>query len=58
MTPKRKVHDKDIIGSYAALLRAAETARLVAYTTNTPVIIMENGRIVEKWITRKDLKSL
>lgn len=47
---KRRVKDPDIRGAEAALKRAAKTARRIAKATNTPLIIWENDRIVEKRI--------
>ncbi len=42
--------DKDLAvpGVESALLRAAKKARQVAKQTNTPLVIMENGKVVEK----------
>ena len=53
---KRRVKDKDILGVGPALRRAAKTARRIAYATNTPLIIWENGKVVEKWMTAEDIK--
>ena len=50
MKPKRKITDPDIIGARTAMLRAAEAARRIAAETGTPLILWENGRIVEKHV--------
>ena len=46
---KRRVKDPDIRGAEAALKRAAKTARRIAKATNTPLIVWEDGKVVEKW---------
>ncbi len=50
MNKKRRVKDPDIRGAEPAMHRAAQAARRIAKATNTPLIIWENGKIVEKWI--------
>lgn len=51
MTTKRhRAKDPDIRGVEPALRRAAQAARRIAKATNTPLIIWENGKVVEKWI--------
>lgn len=47
---KHRVKDPDIRGAEAALKRAAKTACRIAKATNTPLIVWENGKVVEKWI--------
>ena len=42
--------DADMQAVPAALARAALRAREVAARTKTPLIVTENGEIVEKWI--------
>lgn len=42
--------DADMQAVPAALARAALRAREVAARTRTPLIVTENGEIVEKWI--------
>ena len=37
-------------GAGPALRRAALAARRIAKATNTPLVIWENGKVVEKWI--------
>lgn len=43
----------DLIGSVAAIKRAALMARQVAIQTNTAIIVSENGQMVRK--TARDL---
>jgi hypothetical protein len=50
MTKRRRVKDPDIRGVEPALRRAAKAARRIAKATNTPLIIWEDGKVVEKWI--------
>ncbi len=50
MTKRRRVKDPDIRGVEPALRRAARAARRIAKATNTPLIIWEDGKVVEKWI--------
>jgi hypothetical protein len=50
MKKKRRVSDPDLRGVEPALQRAALAARRIAKATNTPLIIWENGKVVEKWI--------
>jgi hypothetical protein len=50
MSKRRRVKDPDIRGVGPALRRAARTARRIAKATNTPLVIWENGKVVEKWI--------
>jgi len=45
---ERRVTDPDILGVGPALERAAKRAREIAEATNTPLVILENGRIVNK----------
>lgn len=50
MTKRRRVKDPDIRGVGPALRRAAKAARRIAKATNTPLVVWENGKIVEKRI--------
>jgi len=50
MRKGRRVKDPDIRGAEPALRRAAGAARRIAKATGTPLIIWQNGRVVEKWI--------
>jgi hypothetical protein len=38
--------DPDIVGSFAALKRAARSAKRLAIETNTPLYIWKDGRVV------------
>jgi hypothetical protein len=38
--------DPDIIGSFAALRRAARSAKRLAIETNTPLYVWKDGRVV------------
>lgn len=46
------VKDPDLRGAEVALRRAALTARRIAKATRTPLIVWENGKVVEKWIRK------
>ena len=48
MKKRRRVKDPDIRGAGPALRRAALAARRIAKATNTPLIIWQDGKIVEK----------
>lgn len=50
MMKRRRVRDPDIRGVEPALRRAAKAARRIAKATHTPLIIWEDGKVVEKWI--------
>ena len=50
MMKRNRVKDPDIRGVEPALRRAAKAARRIAKATNTPLIIWENDKVVEKWI--------
>ena len=50
MTKRRRVKDPDIRGVGPAMRRAAQAARRIAKATHTPLIVRENGKVVEKWI--------
>ncbi len=56
MNEKRRVTDRDTRGAEQALHRAAKDARRIAYATNTPLVIWENGRVVKKRMTLKDIE--
>ena len=38
---------KDLLGTYPAMLRAAQRAREVARYHKTPLVVMEKGKVVE-----------
>ena len=44
------VQDEVLAKVGVALRRAAKRAREIAARTNTPIVVMENGRVVEKKI--------
>jgi len=48
MSRRRRVKDPDLLGVEPALRRAAKAARRIARATNTPLVIWENGKVVEK----------
>ena len=41
-----------------ALLRASQRAREIAAQTGTPLVVLENGRVVKKMITPEDSQAL
>ena len=47
------VQDEVLAKVGVALRRAAKRAREIAARTNTPIVVMENGRVVEKKIGEK-----
>lgn len=47
MKPKFNTTDPDLIGSYAALKRAAKRARELSIATGTPFIIWKDGKVVD-----------
>lgn len=57
MTAKdiNQAKDKDLIGSLAAMQRAAQTARELAVRTNTAVIVSKNGQTVR--VTAEELRK-
>ena len=60
MIPKSKDiagEDEFIAGVEAAMRRAALNARKEAAWNNTPLIIFENGKIVRKMISMKDIEE-
>ena len=50
MMKRSRAKDPDIRGVEPALQRAAKAARRIAKATHTPLIIWENGKVVEKWM--------
>jgi len=50
-----KPPDPDMEGADEALLRAARRAREIARKTNTPLVIVRDGKLVEEWVTDDDL---
>ena len=58
MNPKdiRTSSDPDLAGSYAAMLRAAQSAEDLAIKTNTSIVVSLDGRDVE--LTAADLINM
>ncbi len=48
MKKVKRLDDPDLRGAEKAIKRAAQRARDVAEATNTPLVIMEKGKIVYK----------
>jgi hypothetical protein len=48
---RSKSSDPDMQGAPYALLRAARRAREIARRTNTPLVIVRDGKLVEEWVT-------
>ena len=57
MKNKRPRRDRDMERVLPALERAAERAREIAEATNTPLVIMENGRVVNKRVRNGKIDS-
>ncbi len=53
MKTNGKPKDKDLVGSRAALKRAARSALKVALDTGTPCYVLEHGKIVNIATARK-----
>ena len=51
---RSKSSNPDMQGAPYALLRAAKRAREIARRTNTPLIIVRDGKLVEEWVTDDD----
>jgi hypothetical protein len=49
--PVSYLKDADMRAAPAALVRAAQRAREIAARTGTPLIVAQNGKVVEKIIT-------
>ena len=49
--PKSNLPDKDMQAAPRALMRAARRAREIARQTNTPIVIVRDGVIVEERVT-------
>lgn len=52
-TQKKKILDEDLANVGVALRRAAKRAREEAARTNTPIVFVENGRVIKKRIVKK-----
>ena len=48
---RSKSTNPDMQGAPYALLRAARRAREIARKTNTPLVIVRDGKLVEEWVT-------
>jgi hypothetical protein len=49
-----KLANPDMQGAPRALLRAARRAREIAFQTNTPLVIVRDGVLVEEYVTDID----
>jgi hypothetical protein len=49
-----KLPNADMQAAPKALLRAARRAREIARQTNTPLVIVRDGVLVEEWVTDVD----
>ena len=47
MKTKTKPKDKDLLGSFAALKRAARSALATARSTGTPCYVLRHGKLVD-----------
>ena len=52
-----RLPDADMQAAPAALVRAARRARELAVRCGTPLIVFENGRVIEKPVTMPDQAS-
>ena len=52
-----QLSDPDMQAAPAALLRAAIRARELAARTGTPLIVSENGQVVERAVNAEDLAA-
>ena len=50
---KRVVRDEDLAKVGTALRRAANQARRIAEQTNTPLVVLEEGRVVRKKVGKE-----
>lgn len=53
----KQERDPIFIGAENALKRASRRARKIAFQTNTPLVIYENGMIIRHKVTQKELDS-
>lgn len=51
-----KLSDADMQAAPAALLRAARRAREIARQTNTAIVIVRDGKLVEERVTSDDFE--
>ena len=56
MSNKKKSteQDKDVLNVTAALERAAQRARKIAAQTNTPLVIVRDGKLIEEYQNLED----
>lgn len=52
-----KLSDADMQAAPQALLRAARRAREIARQTNTAIVIMRDGELIEESVTADDLRE-
>jgi hypothetical protein len=57
MKTKFNISDPDLLGSFAALKRAARKARRLSIATGTPFYIWKNGKVVDLNASLKRRKS-
>jgi hypothetical protein len=55
--PISRLKDADMRAAPAALVRAAQRAREIAARTGTPLIVTQNGKLVEKTVTSEMIES-
>ncbi|HEY0142728.1 MAG TPA: hypothetical protein VGF48_17645 [Thermoanaerobaculia bacterium] len=53
-----KLSNPDMQAAPRALLRAARRAREIARQTNTPLVIVRDGVLVEEMVTDEELEEL
>lgn len=56
--PVSRLKDADMRAAPAALMRAAQRAREIALRTGTPLIVMLDGKVVEKIVTFAEADSI
>ncbi len=49
------IKDQDMAGVGPALLRASQRAREIAAQTGTPLVVLENGRVVKRMIKPQNI---
>ena len=52
-----RIKDPDMAGVGPALLRAAKKAREIAAQTGTPLVVLENGKVVKKKIKSEGISK-